>query len=152
MCATISKEKANLLTTKYWVVILAFDQGYLGRCFVTLRAHKGSLGKLSNDEWNDFALIVKALEEACRRGLSSTLFNWSCLLNNAYQEKPYRPHVHWHFRPRYENVVTINGEKFEDPDFSHHYDREHKHLVGGETLAMILERIKANLSLAELKA
>jgi len=127
------------------VIILAPDQGYLGRAYVTLRDHKSSLGELSEAEWQDYAVIVKRVENACKQGLGATLFNWSCLMNNAYQNKPYMPHVHWHFRPRYENPVIVNSVTFEDPEFGFHYDREQKHTVDKETFAMILEKIKAYL-------
>jgi diadenosine tetraphosphate (Ap4A) HIT family hydrolase len=144
-CTTINKQEANLLATEHWMLNVSFDQGYLGRTYVTLRDHKGGLGELSNAEWKDYEDIVRRLENACKKGLGATLFNWSCLMNNAYKQKPYQPHVHWHFRPRYEQLVTINSVKFEDPQFGHHYDRGQKRTVDDETFKMILEKIKAHL-------
>lgn len=145
ICTNISAEKANLLTTDSWVVILSSDQGYLGRCYVTLRDHKGSLRELTDAEWQDYAGIVRRLENACKLGLGATHSNWTCLMNHSYQAKPGRPHVHWHFRPRYEKPVTINGVTFEDPEFGFHYDREQKRTVDDETFQKILESIKAYL-------
>ena len=48
------------------------------------------------------------------------MFNWSCLMNNAYQVSPAKPQVHWHFRARYENTVNFAGQMFTDPNFGHH--------------------------------
>jgi diadenosine tetraphosphate (Ap4A) HIT family hydrolase len=71
--------------------MLAPDQGYLGRSYVTLRDHKGHLAALSWQEWGEYANIVLRLERACVKALNATLFNWSCLLNNAYQKTPHTP-------------------------------------------------------------
>lgn len=145
ICISNKDLEANLLSTDYWYVILSPDQGYLGRAYVTLRDHKGTLGDLSDAEWQDYASIVKRMENACMVGLGATLSNWTCLMNNAYQEKPSFPHVHWHFRPRYEKPVTLNGIEFKDPDFGFHYDRDQKQTVDEATFQMITDRIKANL-------
>jgi diadenosine tetraphosphate (Ap4A) HIT family hydrolase len=137
--------KAELLTSKFWRVSLAQDQGYLGRCFVTLRGHKGSLSELTDDEWQDYIHIVRRLEQACKVGLGASLSNWTCLMNHAYKERPAYPHVHWHFRPRYEKPAVINGVTFEDPDFGHHYDRRQERTVDGPTFQAIINAIKAHL-------
>jgi diadenosine tetraphosphate (Ap4A) HIT family hydrolase len=142
---TIVQQEANLLTTEYWKVNLAPDQGYLGRTYVVLRDHKRSLSELSDAEWKDYAEIVGRLEKAYKKSLRATLFNWSCLMNNAYQTEPYLPHVHWHFRPRYKQPVAINGITFEDPQFGHHYDRDQRRTVDDETFRAILEKIKTHL-------
>lgn len=143
ICTSIQANPANLLITRYWLVILSHDQGYLGRCYVTLRDHKGSLGQLSDAEWLDYKNIVRRLEKACMLGLGATLCNWTCLMNNAYQRKPCQPHVHWHFRPRYDKPVTINGMTFGDPDFGLHYDRNQKRTVDDKTFEMILSKLAA---------
>lgn len=144
ICQVVTK-KATLLATDHWVVNLAPDQGYLGRAYVTLREHKANLSDLSDEEWVDYKNIVRRLENACKKSLGSTLFNWSCLMNNAYQEKPYNAHVHWHFRPRYESPITLNDLVFEDPHFGFHYDREQRRTIDDETFQAIIEKIKAHL-------
>jgi diadenosine tetraphosphate (Ap4A) HIT family hydrolase len=145
ICVGNKDLEANLLTTDYWHVILSPDQGYLGRAYVTLRDHKGTLGDLTDAEWQDYVSIVRRLENACKVGLGATLSNWTCLMNNAYQQKPNLPHVHWHFRPRYAEPVIINGVTFGDPDYGFHYDREQKQSVDDETFQIIIVKIKANL-------
>jgi diadenosine tetraphosphate (Ap4A) HIT family hydrolase len=145
ICTIVQTQPANLLTTKHWIVSLSRDQGYLGRAYVTLREHKGSLHELSADEWKDYTDIVRGLEKATAEGLGATLCNWSCLMNNAYQQKPYNPHIHWHMRPRYDHAVTINRVIFEDPAFGYHYDREQRLTVDEATYSAILERIREKL-------
>lgn len=145
LCVNNIDLDANILSTNYWHVILSPDQGYLGRSYVTLRDHKASLSDLSDEEWDDYRAIVRRLEKACKKGLGATLSNWTCLMNNAYQEKPSYPHVHWHFRPRYESDVTVNGTAFKDPDFGFHYNREQKQTVDQETYEAIIDKIKDNL-------
>ena len=70
------------------------------------------------------------------------MFNWTCLMNNAYQEPSPNPHVHWHFRPRYKHAVNINGVEFNDSEFGHHYSRERNQTVTPETKQKILSKIK----------
>lgn len=128
--------------TDHWLVILTPDQGYLGRCYVTLRDHKVNLSELSQIEWGEYADIVNRIELACKKALGATLFNWSCLLNNAYQVKPYLPHVHWHFRPRYDSVKTIRDHTFQDPAFGFHYDRNQRQQVDQSLYDEISTKIK----------
>lgn len=112
---------------------------------MTLRDHKGTLSDLSDAEWQEYTRIVKRLENAYKVGLGAILSNWTCLMNNAYQEKPSLPHVHWHVRPRYEKSISLNGIEFNDPDFGFHYDRAQKQSVDNPTFQIIVARIKANL-------
>jgi len=37
-------------------------------------------------------------------------------------KQPPTPHVHWHFRPRYDHVVKFAGIEFIDQFFGQHYD------------------------------
>lgn len=145
ICKILDTSKNDILTTDHWVIALAPDQGYLGRCYVTLREHKDSLGSLTNKEWGEFALITKQLENACKKAFGAEPFNWACMMNNAYQVKPPLPHVHWHFRPRYEKPVQVNNVTFADSQFGFHYDREQRRRVTDETFQAILKGIKESL-------
>lgn len=145
ICQHLDNPEVQLLSTDHWVVNLAPDQGYLGRSYITLRTHKGSLSELSTTEWEEYASIVKQLEQACTKAFGATPFNWTCLMNNAYQIESSQPHVHWHFRPRYKHSVVVNGQSFNDPDYGFHYDREHKFSVDSGTFTAIKTKIKANL-------
>ncbi len=136
----------NLITeTKFWIVTLSSKQEYLGRCYVTLKRHCGSLSELTLEEWENFAVVVEQLEAACKKSLSAVMFNWTCLMNMAYQEKPPQPHVHWHFRPRYDHDVMILDTQFVDPEFGHHYSRDRKQIVNPKVSREIIAKIKAHL-------
>lgn len=134
-----------IFETKFWKIIIASDQAYLGRCYVTLKRHCGDLAKLENSEWSDFIELVKKLESVLKKSFNATMFNWTCLMNNAYQNDPPNPHVHWHFRPRYNHKVEFAGEVFEDPEFGHHYSRERKQEVSDIVKNKIVDKIKENL-------
>lgn len=145
ICKHLGNPSNNILETDHWVVALAPDQGYLGRCYVTLRDHKPDLSSLGPEEWSEFGVITKQLEEACNKAFDTAPFNWACMMNNAYQVEPAEPHVHWHFRPRYRQTVEVNGLAFDDPLYGHHYDRDQRRKVDDETFKVILEKIRANL-------
>ena len=134
-----------IFETKFWKVIIASDQEYLGRCYVILKRHCGDLDELENSEWSDFTEVVKKLENALRKSFNATMFNWSCLMNNAYQNIPPNPHVHWHLRPRYDHKVEIEGLIFKDIEFGHHYDRIKKREISEDIKNKIVKKIRNSL-------
>ncbi|MFH0819828.1 MAG: HIT family protein [bacterium] len=138
-CDGCQKPNKNdlIYQTKFWKVTIASDQAYLGRCYITLKRHCGDLAELKNSEWSDFIKLVKRIESALKRSFDATMFNWTCLMNNAYQNDPPNPHVHWHFRPRYNYKVEFAGKIFEDPEFGHHYNKER----GGEVSTIVKKKI-----------
>lgn len=88
---TIVQQQANLLSTEHWKVNLAPDQGYLGRTYVALHDHKGSLSELSDAEWKDYGEIVRRLEHAYKQGLGAYDAHVSDPADSplhAYYEKP----------------------------------------------------------------
>ena len=146
-CRYCEETDKNLIyETKHWKVFLAFEQSYLGRCVVVLKRHCGDLAELKREEWLDFVELVRKLESALRKAFGATMFNWTCLMNNAYQHDPPNPHVHWHFRPRYDHEVKFAGEVFRDPDFGYHYDRKRTQMVSEEVKRKIIEEIRKYLS------
>lgn len=145
ICQNINNPETEVMRTDTWVVHLAGDQGYLGRCYVTLLDHKGSLSELSDAEWNSFRNIAKQLELAFTKAFGADPCNWSCLLNNAFRVEPADPHVHWHLRPRHKQKVTVNGVVFDDPDYGSHYDREHRRRVDSQTFQAIKQQIVDSL-------
>lgn len=144
-CKKSNKDTDFVYETKYWSVFLAPKQGYLGRCVIVLKRHCGDLAELDDEEWLDFKEVVKRLESALKKSFNATMFNWTCLMNNAYQNNPPNPHVHWHFRPRYNHKVEFEGITFEDPDFRYHYDRTRDQKISDEIKRKIIEKIKENL-------
>lgn len=152
VCDHLKTITNQIWSSEYWVVILAPDQGYLGRCYVTLKAHKGSLAELSPQEWADFGQIATVLEQSVAGAFNASPVNWACMMNNAYQHQSANPHVHWHVRPRHKQPRTVNGVLFEDPLYGYHYDRDQRNFVSDDTFADILESIKrayAAVSLSE---
>lgn len=109
--------------TEHWRVVLAEKQTYLGRCAVDLKRDGGSLSELTEEEWADFAMVVRRLERAITKAFGAKMFNWTCLMNKAFQLEEPHPHVHWHCRPRYDRLVHLAGVHFADPNFGHHYNR-----------------------------
>ena len=96
------------------------DQLYLGRSVVVLKRQCGDLAGLSQEEMLDWLELVKKLQDLLKKTFGATMFNWSCLMNNAYQVDPAKPQVHWHFRARYQHPVKFAGQVFSDPNFGHH--------------------------------
>lgn len=144
ICNFIKTNDNPVMETKYWKVILADDQAYLGRCYVSLKRHAGDLTKLTKAEWNNLSKLIVKLEYSVKKVFRATLFNWTCLMNMAYKSRPYNPHVHWHFRPRYDHSVEFAGLIFKDPEFGIHYAREHERSfkVSKQIQQKIIEQIK----------
>jgi len=135
-----------IFETKYWKVILAEDQYYIGRCYISLKRECGDLADLKKEEIIDFLELVKKLENALKKSFNATMFNWSCLMNNAYKDKNPKPQVHWHLWPRYRNKVEFGGEIFEDKEFAHYYERKTDRKLSSEVRIKIIKKIRENLS------
>lgn len=147
ICSFVQEAENPIIKTKQWAVLLASEQAYLGRCYVTLERHCGDLAQLHDLEWLELHEIVRKLESAVEKTFEPSLFNWSCLMNLAYQNDPPNPHVHWHFIPKYNHKVKFNGLIFDDPEFGDHYAREKQRsmVVSEEVKKEIIIAIKGNL-------
>lgn len=122
VCSSNTKSYEILFESNYWIVTLAPHQSFLGKCYVSLRNHKASLSDLNESEWHDFGYVSAKVENAAKTAFGATMFNWTCLMNDAYyQNNTPNPHVHWHVRPRYSHSVEINGHIFTDEQFGRHY-------------------------------
>lgn len=108
------------LTTKYWKVLLKSDQRYFGTLIIKTIETRLSLPDLTEDEQLDFFILIKKLESFYKEKIGATMFNYSCLMNNAYRDGE-NPQVHFHFRPRYEKSIMVLGQEFSDPNFGEHY-------------------------------
>ena len=123
----MKKNEQIVFEMLHWKVILIPDQLYLGRSVVVLKRQCGDLADLSQEEMLDFLELVKKLQNLLKKTFGATMFNWSCLMNNAYQVNPAKPQVHWHFRARYQHPVKFAGHTFKDPNFGHHaFSSEHE--------------------------
>lgn len=113
-----------LVTTKYWRIYLADQQNYPGRCFIPLNRHCKGLPDLNPEEWDEFHLITRAVEDIWRQVLHMSCGNWVCLMNGAYGRPIPNPHVHFHFIPRYRTPVTFGDMEFVDERYGDHYEIE----------------------------
>ncbi len=136
-----------IFETTYWKIYLNPEQTYLGRCIVSLKRRDcPDLRNLTSEELLDFLEVVKKLENACRQAFNATMFNWACLMNLSYQNTPPNPHVHWHFRPRYNHPVIFSELEFTDPDFGQHYNRAAKREISDEVKKQIIDKIRENMT------
>lgn len=140
----MNKQQEIVLETQYWKIVLIPNQLYLGRSVLVLKRPCGDLADLSQTEVLDFFELVKKLQNALKLAFGATMFNWECLMNNAYLSNPAKPQVHWHFRARYKNTVEFGGQEFSDPNFGHHpiNDEDGKMLVPRELLGEISKEIQ----------
>lgn len=134
-----------IFQTKEWKVILNIDQNYLGRFLVISNRHAESLSTLNHQEWEELKEVIVKSEALLRKAFPQiTLFNWGCLMNHAFQKKPYNPHVHWHVKPRHDQPITFEGITWTDKEFGKHYDPKSKNVVSPEVLQKILAQIKSH--------
>jgi len=140
-----SQGETFVIETDFWKVILSYNQYYLGRCVVLCKRHCNSLSELMSDEVLDFFSLVKKFEGALKKSLGATMFNWCCLMNDAYKTNG-NSHVHWHVRPRYKKKVIIGGEEFIDENFAHHYDRLKDKRINEDTRQKIVQKIRENFN------
>lgn len=124
--------KLLLYENAYWSIYLANKQDYVGRCIIVLKRHCGSLSELTVNEWCSFKDITSSVENMLKNELSATMFNWSCLMNDAYKSIIPNPHVHFHVRPRYAASVSIGDISFIDTDFAHHYNNKSENKLNEE--------------------
>jgi diadenosine tetraphosphate (Ap4A) HIT family hydrolase len=145
-CGHANDPRGLIHQTKYWRLVLADDQAQVGRSVLILRNHKSSLDTLTADEWHDFERLVKIIEGGYEKAFDGGRpFNWACMMNNAFQQQPSHPHIHWHIRPRHAHPITIGKVTFTDPEYAHHYDHKRKQTVDAETYSLIIEKIKTYL-------
>ena len=109
----------ELYKGKYWEVIFVdWCQEFPGQCIVS--CNKESLSDLSNDEWLELGIIEKELERVCKKLFQTSMFNFACLMNNAYKDGK-KPHVHFQFLPRYQKEVLLFGKKYRDKHFGYNF-------------------------------
>ena len=147
ICGFLNNSELAIIETKYWKVNIADDQAYLGRCYVILKRHYGSLSDLTKEEWIDFSSLVKKLESLYKKTFGAKLLNWSCLMNDAFRQNPANPHVHWHVRPRYDKGVEFAGMIFNDLEFGSHYvwESDRKNILSEDKLHKIVNELRKNL-------
>lgn len=145
VCEFLEKPKHQILLTDKWSIGLGNNHAYLGRAYVTLRTHKASLGELDDGDWREFEELVRKLENAYAKAFRAVPLNWGCFMNNAFQEEPVHPHVHWHIFPRYKQAPEFANITFDDPLYGHHYDPKAERNVSDEVVGQIADKLKQYL-------
>jgi diadenosine tetraphosphate (Ap4A) HIT family hydrolase len=141
-CEFMKAPKNQILTTDYWSVGIGNDQPYLGRAYCTLKIHKGTLGELSKEEWDDLQDVFRQLENRYKSVFGADVINVECNMNYAFRDEPFNPHIHWHIYPRYKNPVEIGGVVFEDQLFGSHIDEDLVNNVEDKVVEEIVKRLK----------
>ena len=100
------------------VVFVDWCQEFPGQ-FI-LSSNNESLSDLSNDEWIELGILEKELERISKKLFNATMFNFACLMNNAYKDNE-KPHVHFHFIPRYKNELKIFNKVYKDKHFGYNF-------------------------------
>ncbi len=109
----------KLYESKNWeVVFVDWCQEFVGDCIIS--SNKESLSELTSEEWEELGLIEKELERVSKKLFNATMFNFACLMNNAYRDNE-KPHVHFHFIPRYKKELNILGKVYKDKHFGFNF-------------------------------
>ena len=109
----------NLYSGKNWDIIFGeWCQEYPGYCIIS--SNKQSLSDLSKEEWEELGILEKELERVCKKIFGATMFNFCCLMNNAYRDNE-KPHVHFHFVPRYKGYLNLFDKIYKDRHFGYNF-------------------------------
>lgn len=107
----------NLYKGQTWeVVFVKWCQDFPGNCIVS--CNKETLSDLNDEDWIELGKIEKELERITKKLFNSTMYNFACLMNNAYKDGE-TPHVHFHFIPRYQGERIILNKKYIDKHFGY---------------------------------
>ena len=131
-----------LIESGSWLVFLADEQDYIGRCILVLKRHCDSLSKLTDGEWAELRDLVRRVEACLKTVLGATLCNWSCLMNDFHKESEPDPHLHIHVRPRYDKPLTLNGRTYTDFEFGHHYSTKRSGAIPVNDMEEVFIRLK----------
>lgn len=107
----------TLYQGKYWeIVFVNWCQEFPGQCIIS--CNKETLSELTSEEWKELGFLEKELERICKKLFGATMFNFACLMNNAYKDNE-KPHVHFHFIPRYNDHIILFNKKYVDKHFGY---------------------------------
>ncbi len=107
----------ELYKGKNWNIIFGdWCQEFVGYCIIG--NDKESLSELTKEAWEELGILEKELERVCKKVFGATMFNFACLMNNAYRDNE-KPLVHFHFIPRYKEEINIFNKKYKDKHFGY---------------------------------
>lgn len=109
----------DLYKGKNWNVVFgSWCQEFVGYCIIS--SNKECLSDLNDEDWKELGMIQKELERVCKKVFSATMFNLCCLMNNAYRDNE-KPHVHFHFIPKYKNKLNLFNKTYKDRHFGYNF-------------------------------
>lgn len=125
-CTPPEDDDLTIAATDHWKIVLHPDQTVPGALLLTSLRHVPKISELSEAESSEWFRLFRAVESTLEQLHGAAMVNVSCERNWAYRmpdpDPPLldgqpNPHVHWHVAPRYDKVVLIDDETFEDADF-----------------------------------
>ena len=109
----------ELYRGKNWTIVFGdWCQEFVGYCIIG--NDKETLSDLTPEEWKELGKIEKELERVCKKIFGATMFNFCCLMNNAYRDDK-KANVHYHFVPRYKNELKLFGKTYKDKHFGYNF-------------------------------
>ena len=109
----------DLYKGKYFNVVFGdWCQEFVGYCIIG--CDKESLSNLEPEAWEELGKLENELERVCKKVFGATMFNFACLMNNAYRDDE-KPMVHYHFVPRYKNKRELFGKIYKDKHFGYNF-------------------------------
>jgi len=105
-------------SSKWEIIFVDWSQEFVGQCIIS--NNKESLSDLTDAEWIELGKLEKELERVVKKLFNATMFNFACLMNNAYKDNE-KPHVHFHFLPRYKNELKIFDKVYKDKHFGYNF-------------------------------
>ena len=95
---------------KHWLLVLNWEQGFLGRCSLILKAHKVDEEELADEEVLEKHRIYCLWRKAIAKAFNPDKINQAQLGN---EEHIHKGHLHWHFVPRYRRPIQFAGMEFQ---------------------------------------
>ena len=146
----------ELYKGKYWEVVFGiWCQDHPGYCIIS--SDEESLSDLSPEAWQELGLLEKELERVCKKIFGATMFNFCCLMNNAYRDNE-KPHVHYHFVPRYRNEIKLFDKVYKDKHFGYNFwkwslsrFKRQKDIFTHEERIKIYEKMKEEFNIEKAK-
>lgn len=114
---------------EYWFLALNWEQGFLGRSLLFLKAHKVDEVDVSDKEALEKHKIYCMWRKAITQAFNPDKINQAQLGNEEYLHKG---HIHWHFVPRYRRPIMFAGTSFQSDNKESQkviYSDVHKRIV-----------------------
>lgn len=129
---------------EHWVLLVSYNQLYLGRMMLVYRYHIGDPYLMSEEHLLGAFRLLKRADHAAKRAFGAETVNLSLLMNEAYREPEPDPHIHWHLYPRYREEPQFAGLGFPDPNFGDGPLHGRKRVVDDATRRRITDELRAH--------